>query len=270
MVKVSDLLRYAARHIHPADARVLLAHIMGMKAHELVLYRDEEVVGSVNENFKKLVNIRKTGYPIAYITGEKEFFSLPFKVTPDVLIPRPDTEILVEWGISHARGRRVLDLCCGSGCIGISVGYYEKSAKITLADISEGALEVASQNAAMNNVFVNFMKIDILEDEILGEYDLVLSNPPYIESAEIPTLEPDVCVFEPSIALDGGDSGLVFYPKIIKKAYHALSSGGLLGLEVGHTQAGAVSKMMKGYFRDVEVLQDLGGHERVVTGRCVK
>jgi len=219
--------------------------------------------------FSALCEKRRAGCPTAYLVGHKEFFSLSFLVTPATLIPRPDTETLVEWAIKKAAGKRVLDLCCGTGCIGITTAVCAAVASLCLADISADALAVAEKNAAAHRVQASFVNLDILKEEIAGEFDLILSNPPYIETDVIPTLEKDVREFEPHLALDGGSDGLSFYPVIIQKAAAALSPSGWLGLEIGYTQSEAVSRMMEGAFTDISILSDLGGNPRAVVGRKI-
>lgn len=248
------------------DAEVLLAHVLGLDRNKLLFMYHQTAAPDVAAVFSALAEKAKKGHPIAHLTGEKEFYSLPFYVTPATLIPRPDTELLAEWGILHSAHARVLDLCCGTGCIGITTAVYGKPAHLTLADISKPALSVAEKNAARHHVTADFVQIDILKDEIPGTFDLILSNPPYIENDVIATLEPSVRDFEPFAALSGGDDGLLFYPVIIEKAAKALSRGGHLGLEIGYTQGEAVKEMMLPYFSDVAVTRDLGGNMRMVSG----
>ena len=249
------------------DGEVLLAHVLGIPREKLLFMYKDPVSPEVETAFGVLAKKRLLGMPVAYLVGEKEFYSLPFFVTPDVLIPRPDTELLVQWAIPHAQGKRVLDLCCGTGCIGISVAVHSTPKSLTLWDISHPALAVATKNAVRHSITANFIEGDILQAPIDGTYDLILSNPPYIETGVVPTLEKDVEAFEPHLALDGGGDGLRFYPVIIEKAFSALSGGGWLGLEIGYTQGEAVSKMMAARFSRVEVLSDLAGNPRVVVGQ---
>ena len=248
------------------DAEVLLAHVIDTDRNKLLFMYQETVAPSIAAVFSDLAEKAKQGCPIAHLTGEKEFYSLPFYVTPDTLIPRPDTELLAEWGIQHSENARVLDLCCGTGCIGITAAVFGHPSQLTLADISKPALAVAEKNAARHGVRADFLCIDILKEEIPSGFDLILSNPPYIENDIIVTLEPSVRDFEPFSALSGGEDGLLFYPVIIEKAYRALNRGGHLGLEIGYTQGEAVKRMMLPYFSEVTVSRDLGGNPRVVTG----
>ncbi len=249
------------------DAEVLLSYLLEIPREKLLFMYNEPVPEEVQAAFIPLCEKRKTGCPMAYILGEKEFFSLPFVVNANTLIPRPDTETLVEWAIGKAEDKRVLDLCCGTGCIGIATAKNITVASLTLADISEEALLVAQKNAARHGVDAAFLQLDILKDALRGHFDLILSNPPYIETDVIARLKTDVRDFEPRLALDGGADGLVFYPVIIEKAAAALSHGGWLGLEIGYTQSEAVAALMEACFTDIEVLCDLGGNTRAVVGR---
>ncbi|MBE7024918.1 MAG: peptide chain release factor N(5)-glutamine methyltransferase [Ruminococcaceae bacterium] len=249
------------------DAEVLLCHVLGVPREKLLFLYNETAAEETAAAFSALCEKRRTGYPVAYLTGEKEFFSLPFYVDENTLIPRPDTETLVEWAIERAAGVRMLDLCCGTGCIGIAVAKNAPLTTLTLADISVPALSVAKKNAERHSVLATLLHIDILNEALSGTYDLIVSNPPYIETDVIPTLSRDVCAFEPHLALDGGRDGLNFYPVIIRKAADALSANGWLGLEIGYTQGEAVACMMEPFFTDIRILSDLGSNMRAVVGR---
>ncbi len=249
------------------DAEVLLSHVMGVPREKLLFLYSEPVPPAVQAAFSALCEKRRAGCPLSYILGEKEFFSLPFFVNEHTLIPRPDTELLVEWAMEHAENARVLDLCAGSGCIGISIAKNVSVRSLTLADISPGALETAKRNAARHGIEAEFIETDILKDDLSASYDLIVSNPPYIETDVIGTLEKDVRDFEPLSALDGGDDGLLFYPVIAEKAYRSLSEGGQLGLEIGYNQGAAVSEILSPLFENIEILYDLGKNARCVVGR---
>ncbi len=249
------------------DAEVLLAFVLGVPREKLLFLYNETAAEETAAAFSALCEKRRAGCPVAYLVGEKEFYGLPFYTAEGVLIPRPDTETLVEWGIGKAENARILDLCCGTGCIGISVAKNAAAAALTLADISPAALSLAEKNATRHKADARLLSIDILKEAIPGTFDLILSNPPYIETAVIPTLEKDVRDFEPHLALDGGKDGLLFYPVIIEKAAAALSRDGWLGLEIGYTQGPAVEKMMRSFFSEVQILFDLAGNHRAVVGR---
>ncbi len=257
----------SAAPIERLDAEILLAHVLGLSREKLLFMYNSTVAPSCAAAFSALLEKRLAGCPVAYLTGEKEFYSLPFYVNEHTLIPRPDTETLVEWAIPHANGARILDICTGSGCIGIATAKEGKAKALTLLDISNEALAIAKKNADRHGIPAAVSKADILQDSIEGEFDLILSNPPYIETDVIPTLSKDVCAFEPHLALDGGEDGLLFYPVIIQKAAAALRAGGWLGLEIGYTQGEAVSKMLLRDFEEVSILYDLGQNARAVVGR---
>lgn len=257
---VKALYQWACERIDKNDAAALLCSILQTDRAGLLLLWDEQ---APEKEYREKVLLRAQGMPIAYITGQKEFYSLSFAVDQSVLIPRPDTETLVELVIKNGGGKRVLDLCCGSGCIGIAAAYYADAA-VTLADISPQALDIAGRNAKTHGINAELLKLDIFEDEIKGSYDIIASNPPYIESGEVEHLMLDVRGFEPLTALDGGESGLSFYPVIAQKAYNALAPGGILALEVGHTQAGAVKEILRGRYENIQTVKDLSGIERVV------
>ena len=257
----------SAAPIPRLDAEILLAHVLGIRREKLLFMYNETVAPSVAAAFSVLSKKRQAGCPVAYLVGEKEFYSLPFYVDENTLIPRPDTETLVEWAIPRARDARVLDICCGTGCVGITTAVHASPKSLTLLDISLAALAVAEKNAARHGVSAEFLCRDILKEALPQTYDLILSNPPYIETDVIATLSKDVREFEPHLALDGGDDGLLFYPVIIEKAAAALPPGGWLGLEIGYTQSGAVASMLSSHFTDVSVLFDLAGNARGVVGR---
>ena len=215
------------------------------------------------------------GEPVAYLIGEWEFYGLPFDISPAVLIPRPDTEILCENVIRELQGEencRVLDLCAGSGCVGISVGKYVDTARVTLGEISEDALKICRQNIRRNGLTsrVTAMRIDVREkpSRQLGEFQCIVSNPPYIPRADIAGLDSSVRDHEPHLALDGGEDGLDFYRCICEKWRDALVPGGLLAFEVGIGQADDVLRIMRSNgFGEIEIIRDLHMIPRVVYGR---
>lgn len=209
--------------------------------------------------------------PLQYLTGEQEFMGLPFCVNEHVLIPRQDTEVLVEEAIRVIQKEMpeaaVLDLCTGSGCIGISIQSFCSNTQVTAADISEDALKVAQKNAKENQVPVKFVHSDLFK-EISGSYDMIVSNPPYIPSKVIETLMPEVRDHEPIKALDGKEDGLYFYLQGYRESVAYLKPGGYLLYEIGHDQGEAVSSYMReNGFDEIEVIRDLAGLDRVVRGR---
>ena len=261
---------------HQLEARLLVSYASGKSVAELLrdlnLYTTEEVADRV----RAYVQRRIDGEPVAYITGSWEFYGLPMTVTPDVLIPRMDTEVLVDTVKEFLTGKkmdaRILDLCCGSGCIACALAKELPATKLIAVDISAKALQICRENAALNrlNSRVLCMQADALSAPPLGigMFSVVVSNPPYIPSAEILTLDSSVRDFEPIWALDGGDDGLKFYRGIIKHWKTVLRPGGLMILEVGDGQAEDVCEMLlSGGFSEAETRQDSAGIERVVIGQ---
>ena len=266
MVKLSSLLKEATEYIPKEDAAALACGVFECDRGALILKMGNEISDDVAEKYRGFIEKAKDGAPIAYILGKREFYSLDFIVTPDVLIPRPDTEILVDEIIPFAKGKRVLDICSGSGCIGIAISK-NAPCSLTMIDISEKAIEVAKENCRINGVSAEFINADILKDEICGEFDIIVSNPPYIESETVKLLDRNVRDFEPHLALDGGTDGLMFYPVICEKAKRALKKGGVLAFEIGYNQGEAVSEIMeKSGFKNVKVIKDLAENDRVVKG----
>ena len=258
------------------EARILVAHAAGKTVAELLrdmnLYTTEEVADRV----RGYVDRRLAGEPVAYITGTWEFYGLPMTITPDVLIPRMDTEVLIDAVKEFLTGRkmdaRVLDLCCGSGCIACAIAKELPATKLVAVDISARALQVCRENVALNrlNSRVLCMQADALTSPPLGigQFDVLVSNPPYIPSGEIMGLDPSVRDHEPIWALDGGEDGLKFYKGIIKHWKTVLKPGGLVFFEVGEEEAEAVQGMLlDGGFAEAESRQDTGGIDRVVIGR---
>ena len=260
------------------ESRLLVAHAAGKTVAELLrdmnLYTTEEVTDRVHGYIQR----RLEGEPVAYITGTWEFYGMPMVITPDVLIPRIDTEILVDTVKELLTGRkmnaRILDLCCGSGCIACAIAKELPATKLVAVDISASALQVCRQNISMNRLSsrVLCMQADALSSPPLGlgQFDMLVSNPPYISSAEILGLDPSVRDHEPIWALDGGEDGLKFYKGIIKHWKTVLKPGGLIVLEVGEGEAETVrSMLLAGGFGDGEFRQDTGGCDRVVIAKLV-
>ncbi len=251
------------------EVEVLAGYALGMRRTELLLHCGDELSPEEAEKISALCTRRRKGEPSAYITGEKEFMGLTFSVGEGVLIPRPDTETLVEWVLEKFQGHKpeVLDICTGSGAIAVSVACLLSGSRVSGVDISEEALSYARRNAKRHGVEVAFSKSDILKEDILGCYDLILSNPPYVTDEEMKGLSPDVRDFEPHLALSGGKDGLLFYPVIVIIAHAALRSGGYLAVEIGYRQADAVQKLFADCFVDVKVREDLAGNPRIVVGK---
>lgn len=248
------------------ESKLLLESALNCDRLYLIKNRNAFLSLSEEQEFNSLVSVRLTGCPIAYIIGHREFMGLDFSVNKNVLIPRPDTETLVEYAIGLNK-KNILDIGTGSGAIAVSLAKYIEGSRVTATDISSEALKTAEKNAAANGVHVDFYRSDILSDDIFGTYDLIASNPPYIKDSVIPTLETDVKDFEPQLALSGGEDGLKFYRAICKKAPSALNEDGILLLEIGFDQGEDVKNLMSEHFCDIKILKDLSGCSRVCTGR---
>ena len=241
------------------------------------LYRDMSLYASaqLEKRVEELVQRRLAGEPVAYIIGEWEFYGLPLDISRDVLIPRADTELLAERGIARAQeageGARVLDLCAGSGCVGLAIASQVPTCRVVLGDLSEGALRTCKQNVRRNglNARVTCLSVDAMDNPspALWDFDVIVCNPPYIPSGDIAGLDPSVRDYEPHLALKGGEDGLDFYRAICDGWREALRPGGRLYFEVGIGQADDVLRIMRAVgFGDIEVLPDLNGIPRVVWG----
>ena len=241
------------------------------------LYRDMSlyVSAELERRVDELVKRRLAGEPVAYIIGEWEFYGLPMDVSHDVLIPRMDTEVLAERGILKAResgeGARVLDLCAGSGCVGLAVAANAPECRVVLGELSEGALRVCKQNVRRNelNARVTCLSVNAMEppSSALWDFDVIVCNPPYIPTGDIKKLDISVRDYEPHMALDGGEDGLDFYRFIAAKWKSALRLGGTLIFEVGIGQAPAVEDILaKNGFEDIKTTADTQGIWRVVEG----
>ena len=251
------------------EANVFMQAVLNTDRIGLLRLQERELDAQKEAQYNAFVSRRIAGEPTAYILGVKEFMSLTFAVSEAVLIPRPDTEILCEAVLERAKGYKnpeILDLCCGSGCIGVSLAHFMPQAQVTLIDKSEDAYAVAKQNAtclAPDNTAVQIGDAFALT----GMYDIIVSNPPYIETKVIDTLQQEVRMHEPHMALDGGEDGLVFYKHFAKTFQKHLHPGGFLALEVGHTQAQIVCDLLvENDWKNCEIIKDLAGIERVVLG----
>ena len=250
------------------DARLLLEELCGTDRNDLLVHGDRPVTEQQENSYVNYIELRSRHIPLQHITGYQEFMGLRFKVTPDVLIPRQDTETLVEEVLKNLHdGMRILDLCTGSGCILLSLLRYSNDCVGVGADLSKKALAVAEENAGSLGLTAEFVQGDLFEP-VTGKFEIIVSNPPYIPSDVIPTLMEEVREHDPLMALDGKEDGLYFYREIICQASEYLYPGGMLFLEIGCEQAEAVTELMKNAgYRDVTVCKDLAGHDRVVSGR---
>ncbi|MDO5344373.1 MAG: peptide chain release factor N(5)-glutamine methyltransferase [Lachnospiraceae bacterium] len=252
------------------DAWYLMEYCCHMSRTQYLMKLREPVPEEEYARYQELLQQRGTHVPLQHITGEQEFMGLSFRVNDQVLIPRQDTEILVEQALQQAKaGMRVLDLCTGSGCIIISLLKLCPGLLGTASDISPEALQTAGENARRLGVETVFIESDLFE-RISGSFDLIVSNPPYIPTGVIDSLMAEVRLFEPRTALDGREDGLYFYRRIIAESGPYLKTGGWLMFEIGSDQGEAVSGLMRrGAFRCVRVVRDLSGLDRVVIGcRC--
>lgn len=249
------------------DARLLLEEVCGTDRNYLLVHGEQPVAGEQQSSFFAWIEKRSRHIPLQHILGCQEFMGLKFKVTPDVLIPRQDTETLVEEVMRILRdGMRILDLCTGSGCILLSLLKYSNSCQGVGSDLSKKALLVARENARSLSLSAEFVQSDLFEN-IEGKFEIIVSNPPYIPSGEIPLLMEEVRDHDPLMALDGGGDGLYFYREIIKRADRYLYPGGRLFFEIGCKQGAQVSSLMeKAGYGEITVYQDLSGLDRVVTG----
>ena len=249
------------------DAWLLLAMVCKINRTYYYVHMDEELTIEQSKEYENVLKKRAERIPLQYITGEQEFMGLPFKVNPSVLIPRQDTETLVEEALKVIRpGMKVLDLCTGSGCILISILKNVTNVEGHGFDISKQALIVAKENAKLNGVDASFERSDLFE-MVSDTYDVIVSNPPYIPTDVILGLMPEVAQFEPYQALDGKEDGLFFYRKIVKECKSYLKEDGKILFEIGHDQGEAVSEMLTyAGFSEVKVVKDLAGNDRVVIG----
>lgn len=249
------------------DAWYLLAHVFGINRADFFMYGNEFASKQKALQYKELIEKRASHIPLQYITGTQEFMGLEFEVDENVLIPRQDTELLVEEVLQVCKGKSVLDMCTGSGCIIISLSKFGGIKKAVGTDISQKALQLASKNAKNHNVDVKFIKSDLF-DKLVGNYDIIVSNPPYIRSEELISLMPEVKDYEPKQALDAGPTGLIFYERIINDIDSYLNPGGYIFLEIGYDQGEAVSNMLyKAKLVDINVKKDFCDLDRVVLAR---
>ena len=250
------------------DARLLLEEVCGTDHNTLLCHGDREVSEAEEEQYRKALEQRAVHVPLQHLLGYQDFMGLRFQVNEHVLIPRQDTEILVEEAMRYLHdGMRILDLCTGSGCILLSLLHYSNDCEGVGVDISQEALRVAAQNAELLDIKADFLKSDLYE-KVTGKFDLLVSNPPYIERKVIPTLMEEVREYDPYIALDGGEDGLDFYRRIIGGAQDYLKRGGQILMEIGSRQAQAVSELLReAGFKEIDVCRDFAGLDRVVSGR---
>jgi release factor glutamine methyltransferase len=271
----ADDLRARGDDTPRLDAEVLLGFVLGVDRIGLIVDSARPLAKDELTRYRELHKRRRLGEPVAYLRGFREFYGRPFRVDARVLVPRPDTEVLVEVALARTVDRslstRVLDLCTGSGCVAITFAKERPNAYVLGTDVSEGAVAVARDNALRLGAvpWTWFRRSDLFADLGLARprFDLVTANPPYIPEPEIATLAPTIKDFEPRIALSGGDDGLDLVRRIVREAPVHLAPGGVLAMEIGAGQAEAVAGLFEARgFVDVERTKDLAGIERVVSG----
>lgn len=276
-----NILKNSNIQDYKTDAFYLLEYVFKMNRSSFFLKGNESIednqTGKIKEYFDK-IDIRKNHTPLQHITNCQEFMGLSFYVDENVLIPRQDTEILVEKAIKICNGIvigntdgnkvRVLDMCTGSGCIAVSLAKLCKNTMVTAVDLSDKALEVAVINAKNNEADINFKESDLFTSLSETLFDIIVSNPPYIKTGDIENLMEEVKFNEPFMALDGSEDGLKFYRRITEESVKYLSAGGYLVYEIGYDQAVEVRAIMESNgFDDIEIIKDLAGLDRVVCGR---
>lgn len=273
-MKIKELRKYGNINLINEDAykisKLLLMSILNVNETYLIINDENDVPIEKEQEFIKAVEKINIGYPVQYITNSQQFYGLDFYVDENVLIPQPDTEVLVENVIEIANRneniKSILDICTGSGAVGISLAKFIKNVQVDLTDISTDALAIANKNAIANCVSkkCSFIKSDMF-DNLNKKYDIIVSNPPYIETDVIKQLSKEV-QNEPLIALDGGKDGLYFYKKIANEAYKFLNSNGFLALEIGFNQKDAVIRILEqtGEYKDIYCLKDFGKNDRVI------
>ena len=267
-------LRRAGIEAATLEARELVCFGTGKTREELM--RDGSLYASpdTERRVRALVDRHLAGEPVAYLIGEWEFYGLPLDISDDVLIPRADTEVLAEQAIDYCQTLpecRVLDLCAGSGCIGLAVASQVPKARVILGEYSDAALKICRQNIRRNALSGRVLPVQVdareAPERTLGEFDCIVSNPPYIPQADIAGLDVSVRDYEPHLALDGGEDGLDFYRSITEKWKEALRPGGRLYFEVGIGQADSVLRLMRAQgFGDIQIVKDPGEIPRVVFG----
>lgn len=259
------------------DLQLILMHLLKKDKIYLYAHKDEIVDEQIIKKYYEMINKRDSGYPLQYMLHSQEFMGLDFYVEEGVLIPRPDTETLVEKIINLVKNSEykdkhinILDIGTGSGAIALSLAYYIKNASVTAIDISETAVKVAN----INKINLDIENAEIIKGDLFGnlntqdkKFHIIVSNPPYIEKEEIEKLQIEVAKYEPRLALDGGDSGLIYYERISNIVKDIIYDNGILSVEIGHNQAETVSNMFRNtnLFHKIEVDKDLYGNTRVVT-----
>lgn len=279
-MKMFELIKEACNMLNgfdlpQLDAEVILSYVLNKDKIYIYINRDMEISEETAQEFFKLIERRKNGEPVQYIVGRQEFMSLDFMVTPGVLIPRGDTEVLVEEALKNMHNMKkpiVVDVGCGSGAIAVSIAKYKEDARVFALDIMDTPLEITETNAEKNGVLdrLHIIKSDMLKSldkNLYNSVDVIISNPPYIREDVIPTLMREVKDYEPYTALSGGEDGLFFYREITKQSLNFIKRGGFIAYEIGYDQGDKVKSILEeNGFCNINCTKDLAGHDRVVTG----
>lgn len=273
---IKDIVNYGKNYLsenniddYETIVKIIIEYVFKINKNRLILHYENQVDELAVLDYKRYLNKIVDGVPVQYITNKQEFMNLKFYVDENVLIPQPDTELLVEEVISLYKDKEceILDLCTGSGAIGVSLAKYINKSYVTISDISEKAIQIAKLNSEINQVHkkMEYYESNLFESLEKKKYDVIVSNPPYIETSTIETLDKQV-KHEPYIALDGGVDGLDFYKKIIKNAPTYLINGGMLFLEIGYNQKNSVIKLLEENknYSNIYSKKDLGGNDRIV------
>ncbi|MCF7792548.1 MAG: peptide chain release factor N(5)-glutamine methyltransferase [Candidatus Cloacimonetes bacterium] len=271
-MKILNLLEQAKNSLKQAgstnpklDAELIISHFTGINRLELNLHADDEVSEESQIKIKKAIQRRIDHEPIQYILGETEFYGLQIKVNPSVLIPRPETELLVEKIIDENPAEKsILEIGSGSGCIAITLKKLLPDSSVTATDISGKALKTTQENAETNQTEIDFIQSDLF-DNISGRFDLIVSNPPYIPKDEYKKLSTEIKKFEPESALLANEDGIYFYRQILEKAKQFLNNNGKIYFEIGYDQAERIREIaLRNGFTGIEVFQDLNGFDRMM------
>jgi release factor glutamine methyltransferase len=255
------------------EAKIILLEVLDISTVDLIMDKEKEVPDEKVEMAEAIAVRRIANEPLQYILGKQAFMGLDFSVDDSVLIPRPETEVLVEWVLEHIKDikrPKVLDIGTGSGAIAISIAYRNTWADVYASDISSSAIEKAKHNAVINNVSgkVRFFESNLFVDVSEKDFDLIVSNPPYIPAGEVKVMQREVALYEPHLALFGGEDGLDFYKRIIPEALSYMKDGGILVFEAGHDQADAIEAIMvSAGYEDVNHFSDLCGVPRFIYGK---
>ena len=271
LIKYKSILKEKGFETYSLDCEILLMNVTGFNKINIYTNLDYELSDEQFKKFLKYFERRLKNEPIAYIIGKCEFMGIDFLLNEHTLIPRSDTEILVEKVISiinENKFKSVIDIGTGSGAIAISIAKYCEGIKVFALDINKGALLKAKENSSLNMTLdkISFIESDLFEN-VYDKFDIIVSNPPYIRTKDILLLDENVKEYEPTLALDGGEDGLIFYQRIIKDANNFLNTGGYLAFEIGHDQSKDVENLMKiNGFLNINILKDLSGFDRVIFG----